>query len=339
MKTTKKHEVEIETENDQIVTKQETSEEEKLQKYAEEILDEVNLADMIEKCFAEKIEEKYVDLDSNTKDKLVLKLKNEMNSEPSGKKFWLECTQAKAWKYFEEDKVTNGYLLWQDGNLYKREVPGDIHDSASRKLTREIPALSNCALRGSTAYATANWTLEADECIIPYGKPNPGRGNPGAANRNGSAFPNVVIEVGDSQSLKDLHDNAQMWLDPNTTVEVAIVIKVFGKSKTSNERPMVALRYERGANPTQPTYAVSFGCYQISAQARNFINGLGGVPVVGVGAGGPACNANGIPMYQLRIPTAKIYNGDPAGIPFGAPNPANIDLYPIQVEVRNTPGY
>lgn len=74
-------------------------------------------------------------------------------------------------------------------------------------------------------------------------------------------------------------------------------------------------------------YCVSFGTRALRPQTVNAIANHGG-NVVGVGAGGPACNAFGVAAYQMRIPSALVYNGVP--LPAGAPPFYTIDLHTFQ---------
>lgn len=75
-------------------------------------------------------------------------------------------------------------------------------------------------------------------------------------------------------------------------------------------------------------YAVSFGTRPVRPNSVGTINDYGPNALVGVGAGGVACNAPGIPTYLLRLPTALVFNGVPA--PAGAPAFYTIDLFRLQ---------
>ena len=66
------------------------------------------------------------------------------------------------------------------------------------------------------------------------------------------------------------------------------------------------------------------------------------VPLVGVGivpapppiVPAPQCNAAGIAVFQLQIPTAAIFNG--VLIPQGIPAQIDIDLFELQQEVESS---
>jgi hypothetical protein len=73
---------------------------------------------------------------------------------------------------------------------------------------------------------------------------------------------------------------------------------------------------------------VSFGSRALRPQSVATINAYAGNPLVGVGAGGAACNALGIAMYQMHIPAALLFNG--VALPAGAPPFYTIDLYRLQ---------
>ncbi|RUS20625.1 hypothetical protein BC937DRAFT_94758 [Endogone sp. FLAS-F59071] len=52
-----------------------------------------------------------------------------------------------------------------------------------------------------------------------------------------------------------------------------------------------------------------------------------GASITGVGRYGvPACDAAGIPIYQLNLPAAELFNGAPTGIPAAAVAGFNLDL-------------
>ena len=59
----------------------------------------------------------------------------------------------------------------------------------------------------------------------------------------------------------------------------------------------------------------------------------GATALTGVGAGGPACNGNGLPAYQLAIPTASLYFGDIGGVPAALGANILVDLYEVQQAV------
>jgi hypothetical protein len=108
------------------------------------------------------------------------------------------------------------------------------------------------------------------------------------------------------------------------------------KKYNNGHQGMLALRYELEIGPV---FAVSFGTFQLSQATRDNIPG--GIQLTGVGedtpAGPgnpyPACNALGLPDYQLRIPTALLFTGVPTGVPGGLGPNVTIDLFAIQQEV------
>jgi len=226
------------------------------------------------------------------------------------------------------------HLIWENGSIFITELPTDKHE----RVSDEFRALLRAATpglygNGSATYGPPNgWLAEADASFVPRGVPNPGRGQPNAANSRGNAWPTLVLEVGWSESLQSLRTSAARWLGAGTGVQIVITIKLYPE-RQDGTKPMVAIRWIR-ANPNVPDWIISFGTADIAGNSRNTLNGYGGAQVTGVGAGGVACNQAGLAAYQLHIPHALLYTGDPNPPNPNHPNPPpghyDIDLFNIQ---------
>jgi hypothetical protein len=68
---------------------------------------------------------------------------------------------------------------------------------------------------------------EPDVYVRPRHRPNPPQGAP-VADRFGNAFPTMMVEVGFSQSLPDLHRTVARYFSPQTTIQIVLAIKIFG---------------------------------------------------------------------------------------------------------------
>ncbi|CAI2187735.1 19609_t:CDS:1, partial [Funneliformis geosporum] len=88
---------------------------------------------------------------------------------------------------------------------------------------------------------------------------------------------------------------------------------------------MLALRYLRtNQNNIVPDIVISFGTAPLHHNTIGFLTNTVGVLHAnitgGFGFSATACNAPGIPNYQLHIPAVELFNGSPVGIPAGAIN-------------------
>jgi len=208
-------------------------------------------------------------------------------------------------------------------------MPYPPHEAAAESIRIMLhPITGFMRPMGTTSYVPAPGVVrQADAAYRPRHVPNPGPGNPSAANPQGTQWPTLLIEVAYSCSLASVIQKANQWLGIGTGVQVVLVVKLY--SMTAHGVAMVALRFERGA--IGPTYAISFGTRALHGTQRNQINGLGGAQLIGVGQGGAACNAAGVAIYQFRIPTNLVTVGMPAA---NVPAAANFtfDLFTLQQE-------
>jgi hypothetical protein len=183
--------------------------------------------------------------------------------------------------------------------------------------------------------------------ILPKRRPPPA--NPAqAADSTGGAYPTMVVEVGYSQSLPDLHQAAIQYFNPRTTIQIVLIIKIFGVRTDPNTNrstiALVAALYLRTSpNPLIPTSVVSFGT---ADPDPNYILIDMGVPIanfIGVGLPDPnnnnnpfpPCNVAGIPIYTMNIPGTELFDGVPANsLPPNFNLGCNIDLWELQDTIR-----
>jgi len=152
-------------------------------------------------------------------------------------------------------------------------------------------------------------------------------------NPKGTAYPTMVVEVGVSETISSLHDLARNYFSPRTTIQIYLAIKLF-PTRTNGTRAMLALRYLRtNQNNTVPDVILSFGTAPLHYSTIDFLTNIVGVPlanITGVGFSAIACNAPGIPDYQVHIPVAELFNGSSGGIPAGSINGFYLDLWKLQ---------
>lgn len=78
---------------------------------------------------------------------------------------------------------------------------------------------------------------------------------------------------------------------------------------------------------------ISFGTAPLHPSTIDSLLNDVGVPIAnitGVGFVTTACDAPGIPTYQLHIPSIELFNGVPGGVPVEAVNGFYLDLWELQ---------
>lgn len=146
-------------------------------------------------------------------------------------------------------------------------------------------------------------TCQADASLTPFAKPNPGIGALDAADDQGTAYANVVIEVAESQELADVFCKAAEWIGAGTTVQQVIVVKV-GDAPGGGARALHAYSFVRGA-AANPVQTIDFS-----------------LPAAAAGPGSPA--------LQLHVPLACLYYQAAGGPPPGMADPLDADLFFVQ---------
>jgi hypothetical protein len=224
---------------------------------------------------------------------------------------------------YELPSVAHEHPLWYIGSLLARY---NIQEGDVFRLTGR-----------SAMTIAAGIKKEPDTGIISSQRISTTHG-PGVV----AEFPSLQCEVGWSESLLDLDQDAQEWLHPNTDVQAVLIWKNFKRRKDGSVAMAVAL-YERGNGPgtrvqggIAPSWCVSYGTAPLHHCSRA---DLLGCPIQGVvTTGGTPCNMAGIPLYTRRVPAALIYHGHPGGVP--STNEADstashdwvFDLYTVQQE-------
>ena len=158
-----------------------------------------------------------------------------------------------------------------------------------------------------------------------------------ACNSSGYAYPTMVVEVGLSQSIRNLHELAPIYFSRRTTIMIFLVIKIFpARRRQNNARAMVAMLYLRTSQtPNVPVTVVSFGNAQLNNLVVRFIQTTVGANVTGNITGAPPCNGPNIPNYLINIPANALFHGAPGGVPNALVGGINIDLWQIQDLILN----
>ncbi|CAB4482571.1 hypothetical protein RhiirA1_493340 [Rhizophagus irregularis] len=146
----------------------------------------------------------------------------------------------------------------------------------------------------------------------------------------------MMVEVGFSQSLPDLHRTTALYFGSQTTIQIVLVIKIFGDCRdiitnTSIIALIAALYLRTSTTPLIPTSIISFGTAEPNTSTINYIINKMGVSLgsfIGVGRPDPnnnnnnfpSCNAANLPDYQMSIPGPELFNGVPVNrLPVGFP--------------------
>ncbi|GES74952.1 hypothetical protein GLOIN_2v1791074 [Rhizophagus clarus] len=191
----------------------------------------------------------------------------------------------------------------------------------------------------ATLILGANSSKEPDSWVRPKNRIRP---QPGAAANNlGAAYPTMIIEVGYTQSLPDLHRKVALYFSSRTTIQIVLLVKIF-KPRRDNTITLIAAKYVRTSQtPLIPEQVISFGMATPYGSTINCITNTMGVPqnrFIGFGRRNPitgnnypACNMAGIGTYIMNIPANELFDGDITVRPF---TPAmnqgfDLDLYEI----------
>ncbi|CAB5351122.1 uncharacterized protein OCT59_006705 [Rhizophagus irregularis] len=122
---------------------------------------------------------------------------------------------------------------------------------------------------------------------------------------------------------------------------IVLVIKIFDL-RVDNTFVLIAALYLRtNQNPLTPVNVISFGTADPAQPTVNYIINMNVPPNNFIGVGRtvngvncPPCNMAGIPMYQMNIPAAELFDRDPNGIPAVAAGGFNLDLWELLVKAR-----
>ncbi|CAB4401186.1 unnamed protein product [Rhizophagus irregularis] len=225
-------------------------------------------------------------------------------------------------KYRECDPDLPVLIYLDNGTIKAYELPTLPHATASATIKVAMGAWNRLDLKygdNATLILGTNSSKEPDSWVRPKNRIRPGPGTP-AANNLGAAYPTMIIEVGHSQSLPDLHRKVALYFSLRTTIQIVLLIKIF-KPKRNNTITLIAAKYVRTSlTPLIPEQVISFGTatpYKRDPVTRNNY---------------PACNMTGIGIYIMNIPANELFDGDITVRPFTqAMNQGfNLDLYEIQ---------
>jgi len=223
-------------------------------------------------------------------------------------------------------------LALQNGEVNIYEVPSRPHGIAQseiiRQLTTSAAVLNNeFYVSGPEDILIGDTCREPDITMIPRNRPRPNRK---FGNRQGDAYPTLVVEIAVSNSVVYLDQLAAIYFDARTRIRLYLAIKLWYR-RNDGTAVMVAMLYNRGSpNSLSPTI-ISFGTGNLHHATRGVINDtIRPTALTGVGEGGPPCNAPAIPQYQLQLPTVALYDRVPGGVPAGYPPNIDIDLYLVQ---------
>jgi len=234
-----------------------------------------------------------------------------------------DMTSAEYDDLISSEKLKGKHIMWRNEKAYIYELPLYKHEFATSVFNLAVGNTPHLISVSSPTVSTPAWGAEPDAAYFAF-RSLP-HGVVPAANRDakGDVFPNVVVEVGVSESISDLHADAVRWLGPATEVQMVILIKLW-----KNDKGMLLMIFVRGN--VNPINVISFGTKNLHYTANAPLNAARGTtPVTGVIPGGVACNALGLAAFQLSLPIAHFYHRDPNGVPVGQGN-IIIDLFDVQ---------
>jgi len=228
-------------------------------------------------------------------------------------------------------------LALQNGDVIIYEIPYTPHGQCQAEIIGQLRDSNRVVLNrefrvtGPThVLVGANTCREPDLVMTAINRPRPQVriGTP-----TGGAYPSLVVEIACSTSLGYLDSLAPIYFDDRTRIRLYLGIKLWER-RNDGTAMMVAMLYSRGTPaPLSPT-VISFGTANLAPATLAVLNNsVLPVALTGVGAGGPPCNAAGLPQYQLQLPTVELYNHVPGGVPAGYPPTIDIDLFEVQQEV------
>lgn len=238
----------------------------------------------------------------------------------------------------EPDVIVKYYLI--DGKIEAYDVPDELHASVQGKLICIMGTWNNqLTVSGERdVIVNARSVYRGDINVRPtYFQPQqPQRPQPPRAGRH---YPNLVVEIGNAESLSHLHEKVVGCFSLRTTIQLYLVIKLYPLRPGDNTFALLALLYSRNnPNPTIPIIVKSFGTAPLDVPTRNYLQNTINVPVniiTGVGFGAVPCNMANIPEYQLAIPTNPLFNGARGGVPVGIPQNFYVDLFVLQDVYQN----
>ncbi|RIA96225.1 hypothetical protein C1645_872197 [Glomus cerebriforme] len=281
-----------------------------------------------------------------------------------------ENVSLKEYLRYIENNVFPVQIYLHNGNIKAYEVPLAAHSKTAGTIIVLFGRWNYRDFYYGTKHdliLDQNTERRPDVDITPKRRPRPPAAQ--APNSNGAPYPTMVIEIGLSQSLPDLHRASILYFNARTTIQLVLAIKIFGvravtdpvTNITTNTIALIALLYNRTSNtPLIPTKVISFGSANPDTNTENYILNRMGVPAAnftGVGRSDrnnnpfPPCNGPIVPIYLLNIPGTILFDGVPPNLlpqnqgfnATGAPIMPlqgfaagfNLDLWEIQLAIRD----
>ncbi|RHZ45723.1 hypothetical protein Glove_658g18 [Diversispora epigaea] len=228
----------------------------------------------------------------------------------------------------KELSVSVNYCLI-GGKIEAYDMPSKPHSSVQAKIISIMDNWSDqLQVFGETDITVDTRSVyRCDACVEPINRQLP------QPNPSGQT---LVVEIGNTESLKDLHDKVAGYFSPRTTIQLYFVIKLFPR-RQNNLVALLAMLYLR--NNQIPVIVKSFGTTDLHVSTSIYLQNTINVPaniITGVGFGAGPCNAPNIPDYQVAIPTNLLFDGVPGGVPAGLPTNLNIDLFNLQTVYLRT---
>lgn len=245
-------------------------------------------------------------------------------------------------KFSQKDPELPVKICLQDGKILVRELPSQIHGLVAGIVIRKLRPDTDLLL-GSTdidIIVGLRSLYRPDASFKPIGLPIPPLQQ--ACDGAGNAYPTMVVEIGDTQSLNSLHERVYKYFSARTTIQIYLAIKIFPRRHPRGRRPrlndpfaLLALLYQRNnANPTIPTQVISFGTAPIANVTTGFLQNIG-APLPPIG-GHNLCTTANMPAFQLQIPSNLLFHGVPGNVLGGLPATFHLDLFLALNVLRNT---
>ncbi|RHZ88199.1 hypothetical protein Glove_25g57 [Diversispora epigaea] len=237
----------------------------------------------------------------------------------------------------EQDVIVKYYLI--DGKIEAYDIPDESHSYVQGELIFIMRSWTNQLAVSVERDIIVNprSVYRGDINVRPrhFQPQQPQQPQPPRAGRH---YPNLVVEIGNTESLSHLHGKVMGYFSLQTTIQLYLVIKLY-PLRQNNTFALLALLYSRNnPNPTIPIIVKSFGTTPLDVATRNYLQNTINVPVniiTGVGYGAVPCNMVNIPGYQLAIPTNSLFNGARDGVLIGIPRNFYIDLFVLQDVYQN----
>ncbi|RGB28571.1 hypothetical protein C1646_767646 [Rhizophagus diaphanus] len=230
--------------------------------------------------------------------------------------------------------LTSSSTLSQRISMSRFELTQDVLEAARDSLLEQetqIILADNISLEGLNYVSSLAWNNQlaggceenlivrpnsyfvADTTIRPRNVPNPPSAR--ACNSSGYEYPTMVVEVGLSQSIRNLHKLAPIYFSQRITSLIFLVLKIFHACQ-NNTRAIVTMLYQRTSQtPNVPVTDIYFGNAQLNNFVMRFIQTNVEANVTGNITSSPPCIVLNLPNYILNIPANTLFCGASGGVP------------------------